>query len=807
MGVPPLAAQTAHDIPHHTDDLVKQPSGTASPDPAFAEVLVPRHLRQTFTYRIPAPLRQHVAVGSRVLVPFGASTIRGVVIDLTPTPPPAFSKPAAMARLKDILSLAEGQDGGIASPDLLDLTRLVSERYLAPWGQCLRLALPPPVPIIKPPQYYRISEEGRTAIQKAEGTTSTKLSAQARELLTRLAATSRRKGLTLTTLRRGIDGPVARTLADLKRRGLLQEGPAEDAAPSRSRAGARQAGPGQVPVQAEPDQSFRPLALPLVPPPWQERLQAELQSGGSKTLLLQAPFLDRLAGYHYAAQEVLARHRAVLIISPDMTHAAAIAKTAQARWGQQVELLHSALAPAAREAAWRRIQAKDVSLVVGTRSAVFAPLAALGLICVDQEDDPSLKEEQEPRYHARDVATLRAAQHDALLLLGSAHPSLETWQAMADDEKTGRVLSVAIEPQAPVTVPALHVIDLRRTPYGTVLSQSMLDGIKAAVEAKTGVALFLNRKGFASALLCRDCGNALQCPQCSVSLTYYRQSATLACRYCGTSAPPPDTCPTCQGARLEPVGSGTERLEEMLRRLVPHASIARLDRDQAKTQSQAERVRSEALAGKWDILIGTQMLLQSFPLPRVGFVGIANADAGLHAADFRAAERTYHALLDAASLAKPADEGGTVLIQTSLPSHHAIAAVAQQNPSLFYEQELLSRQALGYPPFTHLISLQVSGTQAGAVKQAATRWAKLLNQALPATPKSVPGAVESVTILGPVPAQHAQLRGRHRYQLLVKAVRAEQARHTVKATLDEMERTRGKSGLRFDVDVDPLEMI
>ncbi|MDE3224961.1 MAG: primosomal protein N' [Nitrospirota bacterium] len=766
-------------------------------------MLVPRHLRQTFTYRIPAPLRQHVTVGSGVLVPFGASTIRGVVIDLTPTPPPAFSKPVAMARLKDILSLAAGQDGGIASPDLLDLTRLVSERYLAPWGQCLRLALPPPVPVIKPSQYYRITEEGRTAVQQAEGATSTKLSAQAHELLARLAATSRRKGLTLATLRRGLDGPVARTLADLKRRSLLQEGSAEGAAPSQPRTGARRGGPSQVPMQAEPDQSFRPLALPVVPPLWQERLQADLRNGDSKTLLLQAPFLDRLAGYLCAAQEVLARHRTALIISPDMTRASVIAKTAQARWGRHVELLHSALAPSAREAAWRRIQAREVSLVVGTRSASFAPLAALGLICVDQEDDPSLKEEQEPRYHARDVAKLRAAQHGALLLLGSAHPSLETWQAMADGEKTGRVLSVAIAPQTP----AIHVIDLRRTPYGTVLSQSMLDGIKAAVAAKTGVALFLNRKGFASALLCRDCGNALQCPQCSVSLTYYRQSAALACRYCGTSAPPPDTCPTCQGARLEPVGSGTERLEEMLRRLVPQASIARLDRDQAKTQSQADRVRAEAVAGKWDILIGTQMLLQSFPLPRVGFVGIANADAGLHAADFRAAERTYHALLDAASLAKPADEGGTVLIQTSLPSHHAIAAVAQQNPSLFYEQELLSRQALGYPPFTHLISLQVSGIQAGAVKQAATRWGKLLNQAMQTAPKPAPGATEPVTILGPVPAQHAQLRGRHRYQLLVKAVNAEQARHTVKATLDEMERTRGKSGLRFDVDVDPLEML
>lgn len=773
--------------------------------PTFADVLVPRHLRRAFTYRVPAPLRRQLRVGSRVLVPFGPSTVQGVVIALAVTPPPSFSKPAAVGRLKEILALADEQEASVAAPDLLELTRLVAEQYLTPWGQCLRLALPPSTPSVKPSRYYRITDAGKAVIQAADGSQSAKLSAQARELLTRLAATPRRKGLTLATLSRGMEGSLTRTLSDLTRRGLLQEGQADAADSGQPRSKVRRTGRDRSPIPTEPDRSIA-LSLPPLPSRWEEPLLAAFKDGAHQTWLLQAPWTDRMAGYLYAGEEAVGRHRTVLIISPDRARAEAIAGAAQARWGERVALLHSNLAPAAREAAWHRIQAGQVSVVVGTRSAVFAPLTSLGLICVDQEDDPSLKEEQEPRYHARDVAKHRAIQQSALLLLGSAHPSLETWQAMADGARGARILSLPAEQPAPARLPAIYVIDLRQTPYGTVLSQSMLDGIKAAVDAKAGAVLFLNRKGFASALLCRDCGHAPRCPHCSVSLTYYRQSAALACRYCGTSAPPPDTCPTCQGARLEPVGSGTERLEEMLRRLLPQATIARLDRDQARTQAQADRLRAEAVAGKWDILIGTQMLLQGFPLPSVGFVGIANADAGLHAADFRAAERTYHALLDAVSRAKPADEGGMVLIQTSLPGHHAITAVAQQNPSLFYEQELLSRQALGYPPFTHLISLQVSGTQAGAVKQAATAWAKLLHQAMPAAPKPAPGATEPVTILGPVPAQHAQLRGRHRYQLLVKAGSAEQARLTVKATLDEMERTRGKSGLRFDVDVDPIEM-
>jgi len=782
------------DLPSVTNRLATPEAGRSKSEESFADVLIPRHLRRAFTYRIPTHLRERLAVGSRVVVPFGPSTVQGVVVTVSATRLP--SKHPAFHQMKDILALVDGEPGSAAPSDLMELTRRVADYYLAPWGQCLRLALPASTVSRRPPR-YGITDAGRTMIDASKP--AARLSATARELLARLAATPRRKGLTLTTLRRDMAGPVARTLTTLEQRGLVREADSEDDRPARR--ATRRSSP-----QALPSSGQEPSALPPVPPRWGERISSAFANEGSRTLLLHAPWLDRLTGYLHAGQEALTRGRTVLVIAPDIAHAAAMAGAARTRWGNRVEMFHSGLAPVERQAVWRRIQVGEASVVVGTRSAVFAPLPSLGLICVDQEDHPSLKEEQEPRYHARDVARLRATQHHALFLLGSAHPSLEAWQAMTDGTKPDSLLSLALDRTTPDKPPIISVIDLRHMPYGTVLSPSMLDGIKAALEARAGVILFLNRKGFASALLCRDCGHALPCPHCSVSLTYYRQSATLACRYCGTSAPPPDICPTCQGARLEPVGSGTERVEDMLRRLVPQASIARLDRDQAKTQRQADLVRAEAGAGKWDILIGTQMLLQGLPLPPVGFVGIVNADAGLHAADFRAAERTYHALLDAAALAKSADEGGRVLIQTSLPSHHAITAVAQQNPSLFYEPELLSRQALGYPPFTHLISLQVSGTQAGAVKQAAMRWAKLLHHAMPAIPNPTPGAAESVTILGPVPAQHAQLRGRHRYQLLVKAVSAETARQAVKGTLDDMERQRGKDRLRFDVDVDPLEM-
>ncbi|MGH7473720.1 MAG: replication restart helicase PriA, partial [Candidatus Methylomirabilales bacterium] len=406
---------------------------------------------------------------------------------------------------------------------------------------------------------------------------------------------------------------------------------------------------------------------------------------------------------------------------------------------------------------------------------------------------------------AREVAWIRARQHDAVLLLGSAHPSLETRSAMEPLN-----LDVWGETAAG---PAIQTVDLRRLPQGTLLSEPLIAGISAALEARTGAVLFLNRKGFAPALLCRDCGISPRCRQCSVALTFYRRAAHLACHYCGASFPLPDTCSACGGARIEPVGFGTERVEEEIRRLFRHARIGRLDRDIARTPAQAEAIRRLAAAGELDILIGTQMLFQGPPLPPAGFVGIPHADAGLHLPDFRSAERTYHALLDAVALARPGDAGGKVVIQTYLPTHHAIAAVVNGNADLFLDQEMAFRKALGYPPFAHLIHLRVSGKNLGRVREAAQQWVVALRAAIPreraaeGVPTGSEHATDDIMILGPIPSPVAQLRGRHRWQLLVKSGNAQAVRQAVQDSLEKLERERGRSGLKFDVDVDPVEMV
>lgn len=527
---------------------------------------------------------------------------------------------------------------------------------------------------------------------------------------------------------------------------------------------------------------------PAVTPPWWPRFQQALADNRHDVWLVEDSLPRRWALLLHAAEDVLARKKTVLLISPEIRRVTALAALSLCRWPDRVAQLHSELPPAARAREWRRIQAGAADIVVGTRSAVFAPLRALGLIGVDDEDDPSLKEEQEPHYHARGVAMMRARQHGAILLLGTAHPSVETQQHVGARQTD----AIATAPHA-----AVRLVDLRQSPPRTLLSEPMRAGIRTALDAKTGAILFANRKGFASALHCRDCGASPSCTHCSVSLTLYKREGRMSCRYCGATQPIPDTCPACQSARVEPVGSGTERLEEELRRLFAGARIGRLDRDTARTPEQAARLRNGIAEGQLDLLIGTQLLFQDVPIQPVGFVGIPHADAGLHRPDFRSAERTYHALQDAVGLAR-AD--GQVVLQTTLPDHHVIASIAQGDPARFYEQELAFRRALGYPPFAHLISLCVSGKTEAAVRAAAERWAAAVKE-------QGQKSASPIVVLGPIPASVERVRGRHRWQILVKSPDGEQARQRVRATLDTMEAGKESRRLKFDVDVDPLEML
>jgi primosomal protein N' (replication factor Y) (superfamily II helicase) len=750
----------------------------------FADVIVPRHLAGPFTYSVPSSLRSTLRIGHRVLVPFGRLILQGAVIALSHVLPQGLDR----VHLKEIRSLLTEDAATDVPSNLFQLSRQVAEQYIAPWGQCLRLVLPPePKPRARV-SHYELTEHGQTALAAREP-----CSAKARALLTRLAKTP-------SKLRWSSRSPgPADVLYDLKVRGWVvevQDLPSTSPAPlTRSTEQANQSDFG--------------VTAPLIPDSamsWAEPLLKALRGQGPIRVLVQAFWADRLKLLQQAVRLVLERGQTVLIIVGEAKRAQWIAGLIRTdETGLHPICFHSGLSDQLKADMWDQIHRKVVRVVVGTRSAIFLPLTAIGAIWIEGEDDAALKEPQEPRYHARDVAWLRAQDEQAMLVLSSAHASLEARAAV----KQHGIFVRTLKPSD--AQPNIQVVELRDHGRGTVLSQPLVRAIEQAIGRRAGVLLFLNRKGYAGALVCRDCGQVPRCPACRVALMYSRQAGHLLCSYCGEGTPLPETCGTCSGPRIQFIGGGTERVEEDAKRWFPHATVIRLDGDTMRRPAQAEALWRMVEQGKWDIIVGTQLLLRYGPLPTMGLVGIVQADAGLSLPNFRSAERTYHTLLDAVSLADPAGTGGQVIVQTYLSSHHAIQAVAQNDESIFLSEELSHRTALGYPPMVHLIALLVSGINEKMARDAATAWvARLTGGSSPTAAKSPStsqsiGRPEHLAVLGPVPSPVPKLRGRYRWHILVKSPEREAGLEAVRLTVKEMERTYQHRAIKFDIDVDPIE--
>ena len=761
------------------------------PEALFADVIVPRHLAGPFTYTVPLSLRPALRIGHRVLVPFGRAMLHGAVVALSPVLPYGLNP----TRLKAIHSLLPEGTATDVPPNLFQLSRQVAEQYVAPWGQCLRLVLPPTTKPQKPISHYQLTEQGKAAVA-ARGPCSVK----ERALLVKLSKTP--SGPRKSSRRSGL----ANLLQDFMARGWVRE--VQDL-PSTSTTPIAQSSTQLSLAHAD-------HAAPLLPDQalsWAEPLFETLKNPGPSRVLVQAPWADRLKLLQQTVRLVLDRGQTILILVGEAERAQWVAGLIRDdERGVAPACVHSGLSDQAKAEVWDQIHRQVVRVVVGTRSAIFLPLTAIGAIWVEGEEDAALKEAQEPRYHARDVAWLRAQTEKTVLILSSSHPSLETRAAVGQG---GVVIHKSVPSDAR---PAVQVVDLRKRGYGTVLSQPLIRAIQQTISRKAGVLLFLNRKGYAGALVCRDCGQVPRCPACRVALMYSRQADRLLCSYCGDRSSIPETCNSCSGPRMQLIGEGTERVEEDARRLFPRAAVIRLDGDTMKKPAEAEALWRKIDRGEWDIIVGTQLLLRRGPLPAMGLVGIVQADAGLSVPDFRSAERTYHTLLDAVALAGPTGAGGQVMVQTSLTSHHAIQAVAQDDESLFLSEELSHRASLGYPPSVHLIALLVSGTDGNMVRDAATAWVARLTacatssgagqtsatKARPMAP--LMGRPGPLTILGPVPSPVAKLRGRYRWQILVKSLERKTGIEAVRATVKDMERTHHRRSIKFDVDVDPIEM-
>jgi primosomal protein N' (replication factor Y) len=504
--------------------------------------------------------------------------------------------------------------------------------------------------------------------------------------------------------------------------------------------------------------------------------------------------------YLRAIQETLARQKTALVLVPEIALTLWIGRQCRAWFGARFEgvaVLHSALTDVERAREWWRVRNGDARVVVGTRSAVFAPLDRLGLIIVDEEQESSYKQEETPRYHGRDVAIVRAKMENSVALLGSATPSLETYHHAATGKYELLTLASRVENRSLANV---EVVDLReefqQTHQAGSISSALHAGIQECLINGTQALVLINRRGYSWSVLCRSCGASVQCANCSISMTYHKNRNRLECHYCGFTAPVPKVCPKCDSQYVYFFGEGSEHLEERLRKEFPTARIARLDRDTTRTKRQYQQTLGAFAAGALDILVGTQMLAKGHDFQRVTLVGVVSADALLSLPDFRAAERTFQLLTQVAGRAGRGELHGRVLIQTFYPEHYAIQDAVKQDYTAFFEREMNFRRTMAYPPFTSLANVIVRDTSL----EKAIRWSRQLSEYF------LPHDGKVARILGPATAPLARLKKEYRFQFLLKSPKRSVLTRVLTGALDYCE-TKEIPDTAVLVDMDPLSLM
>ncbi len=476
---------------------------------------------------------------------------------------------------------------------------------------------------------------------------------------------------------------------------------------------------------------------------------------------------------------VIAEGRQVLVLVPEISLTPQVMERFLQRYGSKVAVLHSGLSMGERMDEWKRIRRGDAAIVVGTRSAVFAPVERLGLVVIDEEQEHTYKSESTPRYHAREVAKFRCARHGALLLLASATPSVESYHAA----QTGRYsLHTLSSRYGDAVLPQVEVVDMREQPMEvSVFSEPLRQELGRCFEQGSQAILLLNRRGYQTFVSCRSCGEVITCPSCSISMTYHRANKRLVCHYCGHMQPPAVRCPVCGSEHIRYSGMGTQRVEEELQQLFPNIRILRMDTDTTMSRFAYEE-RFKAFAnGEYDVMIGTQMVAKGLDFPRVSLVGVLSADQSLYAGDYRAYETTFSLLTQVIGRAGRRDFPGKAIIQTSTPEHYIIGQASAQDYTSFYGIEIAARKQMKYPPFTELCVFGLSGVREQAVQQAADRLLETLRN-LTRRPEydGLP-----LIVLDPTPAAVARVSGKYRYKLIVKLGGTALSRQFVRQVLTE----------------------
>lgn len=742
----------------------------------FVEVAVPLHVAQTFTYRLKPEQSIHAKPGARIMVPFGRKMRTAYIVALHDELPPDIG--LEESEIKEAERLVD--EVPVCTPEILQLAKWVADYYASPLGEVIKATLPPGI--------NPRPQTARSSVVKA------KLRRFVRATDLHLEKTTDAQQRVLNALRENGSMALqalikeaavgAATVSSLEKKGLVE---IFDEAVRRD----PMAHTAALPVEEFTLTTAQSSVL--------EKICEQVDTDTYGAFLLHGVTgSGKTEIYIRAMRAALERGRSAMMLVPEIALTPVFSQRLRSHFGDRVAIFHSSLQRGERFDEWTRVKKGDARVVIGTRSAVFAPVQNLGLIVVDEEHESTYRQQESPYYNARDTAIVRAQKESATVVLGSATPSLESFH----NARAGKYRLLTLpERIAARPMATARIIDMRnvfvRHGKPRVFSDELLEAIQETYERREQSIILLNRRGYSSFILCRSCGETIQCPNCDVTLTYHRSERVIVCHYCNHRKGVPKVCPSCGKKYIYYVGEGTEQLEEMLTQLFPALRVARIDRDTTARRRVFEQSLSDFSAGKIDTLVGTQMLAKGHDFPNVTLVGVVSVDAGLALPDFRSAERTFQLITQVAGRAGRGDRPGKVLIQTYHPYHYALRHACAQDYEGFYNEEIHYRQNHSYPPFVALGSLLVHGPDLGRVRADSLELRKQLDAA---------NEGRKCRILGPAPAPLSRLKGEHRFQLLLKARSRRHLREVADAALKSVSEN-GVNLRSVNLEIDPVSIM
>lgn len=819
----------------------------------YANIVFPIPVDRCFSYLVPEELRGKAQIGMRVLAPFGNREIEGVIVELPEEPD--------IPDLKEVVDILD--DRPFFSDDILNLTKWMADYYMSSWGEALKCATPAGINIISkrvislceiedrdkvladlsrtaPRQSQILTAldwEGTMSIQKLKTrletqglysalatlehkgfiNISTKVSqprikpkvaqavrlaetpeavAEQLEAIRRRAPKqadvltillSREEQLTLASHLAKLADTTTASIKSLEKKGLVSFEEVEIF---------------RDPLEGELFDNTQHLKLNSDQENALREITRSVEENQQEIFLLYGITASgKTEVYMQALSKVLEKGKGAIVLVPEIALTPQTVFRFASRFGNRVTVLHSKMSQGERYDQWRRIKAGEVDIVVGARSAIFAPMSNIGLIVIDEEHETSYKQADSPRYHAREVAIKRAQLSNAAVILGSATPALESFYKASQREYRLLTLPQRVDN---VELPPVEIVDMRselmQKKNRSIFSQSLHAAIEDRLARDEQAILFLNRRGFATFVLCRECGYVAKCRNCDVSMTYHFSNRAMVCHHCNYRQAAPTECPVCNSAYIRHFGTGTEKVEDEARKTFPEAAIDRMDADTTSRQGAHKRILDAFKNGEIDVLIGTQMIAKGLDFPNVTLVGVISADIALNLPDFRAGERAFNLLTQVAGRAGRGEAEGEVIIQTYNPDHYSIVAAQDHDYRGFYRQEILSREELKYPPFAHVATILLSGKSETVTMQAAQELDSILDSFQEAH-------FPEVEILGPAPAPLARIKQFYRWHLLLKAVDPAHIRGVIKQAMAKPPPQISRGEVRAAVDIDPMTVL